>query len=228
MGTFNSSTSVHQIHGCTKEWIESSPCSGFVTIDEKGVPCGISAMRKFQGNDRIESQCEYMGCSDKMRCSLNGETMTNWTNPIWMYPVYYYRALPYDPVRPWKDYDGLYYSAFSTDACNATTKKVPCAGGGQLEILVSDSLYGSWKQLEPMFSSNTTKSGKKFEVGSIVKEFVTSGYFGNLEGDPDGGSTRVVTQNNRAHIWVGKQANGSRFEPYGIKWERWDITIMEV
>lgn len=142
----------------------------------------------------------------ELRCSTNGETMTNWTDPIWMYPIYYYRALPYDPVRPWKDYDGLYYSAWSTDGCNSTTKQVPCAKGGQLEILVSDTLYGknaNWKQLEPMFTTNTTKSGKLVETGSITREFVTSGYFGNLEGDPDNGLTRVVTQNNyKPTFWV--------------------------
>lgn len=55
---------------------------------------------------------------------------------------YYYRALPYDPVRPWKDFDGKWYSAYSTDGCNATTKKVPCAAGGQLEILTSPMLRG--------------------------------------------------------------------------------------
>ena len=37
-------------------------------------------------------------------------------------------------------------------------------------------------------------------------EFVTSGYFGFLPGDPDGGKTRVVTQNNAGPtFWVGKQ-----------------------
>ena len=56
---------VHQIHEMYEGMdSESSPCSGFVTIDEKGTVCGISTMRKFQGNNRIESQCEFMGCSD--------------------------------------------------------------------------------------------------------------------------------------------------------------------
>ena len=39
------------------------------------------------------------------RCATN-EKLTNWSAPIWMFPVYYYRPLPYDPVRPWKDADG--------------------------------------------------------------------------------------------------------------------------
>ena len=39
-----------------------------------------------------------------------------------------------------------------------------------------------------------------------------------LEGDPDGGKTRVVTQNNGGPTyWVGRQANGGNFTPY---WDR--------
>ena len=113
----------------------------------------------------------------ELRCA-NNAALTNWSDPIWIYPVYYYRPLPYDPVRPWKvrvivnnfifgpllppfpslhhptravrctlridrayrmpigclqsnvmtnpslqDLDGKWYSAWSTDGCNATTKK---------------------------------------------------------------------------------------------------------
>jgi hypothetical protein len=133
-----------------------------------------------------------------------------------LYPVYNYRALPYDPVRPWKDLDGKWYSAWSSDGCNATTKKVPCAAGGQLELYTSPKLHGegaNWVQLEPMFTTNTSCSGI-YCTPSIFTEFVTSGYFGGLPGDPDGGATRVVTQ-NQGHpaFWVGKQGNGSTFKP---------------
>ena len=51
--------------------------------------------------------------------------------------------------------------------------------------------------------------GAAVKHGAIVREFVTSGYFGGLPGDPDGGSTRVITQNNAGPtFWVGKQATG--------------------
>ena len=57
--------------------------------------------------------------------------------------------------------------------------------------------------------------------GAIDHEFVTAGYFGGLAGDPDGGTTRVVTQNGGVAwaptYWVGKQANGSKFEPFWDK-----------
>ena len=49
---------------------------------------------------------------------------------------------------------------------------------------------------------------------AIVFEFVTSGYLGNLPGDPAGGKTRVVTQNSDgALFWVGQQSNGGTFTP---------------
>ena len=91
--------------------------------------------------------------------------------------MYYYRALPYDPVRPWKDYDGKWYSAWSTDGCNSTTKKVPCKLGGQLELLTSPALHGpnaDWKQLEPMFTTPVTMSGKSKSANAIEREFVTA------------------------------------------------------
>jgi hypothetical protein len=34
------------------------------------------------------------------------------------------------------------YPSWSTDGCNSTTKQVPCAAGGQLELLVSKALHG--------------------------------------------------------------------------------------
>lgn len=156
----------------------------------------------------------------EIRCAEN-EQLTNWSDPILIYPVYYYRPLPYDPVRPWKDLDGMWYSSWSTDGCSATTKKVPCAAGGQLELLRSPALHGAkadWVQLEPMFTTNRTCSGARCTDGAVTREFVTSGYFGGLPGDPDGGSTRVITQNNNGPTyWVGRQGNGSKFQAYWDK-----------
>lgn len=56
------------------------------------------------------------------------------------------------------------------------------------------------------------------QPGAITREFVTSGYFGGLAGDPDGGKTRVVTQNNAGPTyWVGKQEAGGQFNAYWDK-----------
>jgi hypothetical protein len=197
------------------------PCSGFVTVDDVGTPCaGFRQCSSGHGTTGLNPQAKKWDVPMELRCAKNA-ALTNWSDPIWMYPVYYYRALPYDPVRPWKDLDGKWYSSWSTDGCNATTKTVPCAAGGQLELLTSPKLHGKgadWVQLEPMFTTNTTCSGTKCSPGAVTREFVTAGYFGGLVGDPDGGATRVVTQNNAgATFWVGKQGNGSKFEAYWDK-----------
>jgi hypothetical protein len=135
-----------------------------------------------------------------------------------------------DPVRPWKETgpsgDGKWYSAMSSDGCNKTggdgTQKMPCKRGGQLELLSAPTLRGPWTQLPPMFTTNVTCSAGNCTHGALEREFVTSGYFGGLTGDPDGGATRVVTQNwERNHAsatyWVGKQKNGGQFEAYWDK-----------
>jgi len=77
----------------------------------------------------------------------------------------------------------------------------------------------NWEQLPPLFTTNVTKSGKKWSHGAITREFVTSGYFGGLPGDPDSdGSTRVVTQNNAGPtFWVGKQSPGKPFDAFWDK-----------
>lgn len=70
----------------------------------------------------------------------------------------------------------------------------PCKRGGQLELLSAPTLRGPWTQLVPMFTTNRTCEAGVCEDGGIEREFVTSGYFGGLAGDPDDGKTCVVTQ----------------------------------
>ena len=94
----------------------------------------------------------------ELRCANNSE-LTSFGEEVWMFPVYYYRALPYDPVRPWRDRDGMWYAAISTDGCNATTKRVPCAAGGRLDLWTSPKLHGpgaDWKHVRPMITTNKT------------------------------------------------------------------------
>lgn len=200
---------VHTLHE-TYEGMDSDdePCSGFATVDDEGVPCaGFRQCGSNKGTTGLNPKAQKWDVPMEVRCAKNSN-LTEWGAPEFIYDAYFYRALPYDPVRPWKDTDGKWYSAWSTDGCNGTNqwgptpadnlKKLPCKPGGQLELLVSDALHGSkanWKQLPPMFTTNTTKSGALTQSGVITGEFVTSGYFGGLSGDPDGGKTRVVTQN---------------------------------
>ena len=194
----------------------SSPCSGFVSLNDQGVPCaGFRQCSSSKGVVKLNPNAQPWDVPMEIRCSEN-EQLTNWSLPTFIYPVYYYRALPYDPVRPWIDFDGKWYSALSTDGCNSTTKKLPCAAGGRLDLFRADHFNGPWLQINPMFTTNVTYRGFGHpEPGHITREFVTSGYFGGLIGDPDNGKTRIVTQNNGgATFWVGKQSNGSTFLPY--------------
>ena len=198
-----------------------SPCSGFVTVDDAGRPCaGFRQCGSSKGTTGLNPKANTWDVPLELRCSENGNNMTAWGAPDFIFPFYYFRALPYDPVRPWKDEDGQWYVAMSTDACNATQQK-PCPGGGRLDLFTSPKLHGDgadWKQLAPMFTTNTTVSGKVKTDNAITGEFVTSGYFGGLSGDPDGGSTRVITQNRAGPTyWVGKQSNGGAFEAYWDK-----------
>lgn len=228
----NHGRGVHTLHE-TYEGMDSNdePCSGFATVDDAGVPCaGFRQCGSTKGTTGLNPAAKGWDVPMELRCATN-DNLTEWGEPIFIYPAYFYRSLPYDPVRPWKDTDGKWYSAWSTDGCNGTNqwgptpaanlKKKPCQPGGQLELLVSDALHGAkanWKQLPPMFTTNTTKSGAQATPGAIKAEFVTSGYFGGIAGDPDGGKTRVVTQNNAGPTyWVGTQTAGGQFNAYWDK-----------
>jgi len=223
---------VHTLHE-TYEGMDSSnePCSGFVSVDDEGTPCaGFRQCSSNKGTTGLNPAAHKWDVPMEVRCATNSN-LTAWGAPEFIYPAYFYRGLPYDPVRPWKDTDGKWYSAWSTDGCNGTNqwgptsaknlKKLPCESGGQLELLVSDALHGpkaNWKQLPPLFTTNVTKSGRLVSPGAITGEFVTSGYFGGLPGDPDGGKTRVVTQNRAgATYWVGTQQAGGQFDAFWDK-----------
>eukprot|EP00935_MAST-01C_sp_MAST-1C-sp1_P000043 g43.t1 len=200
--------SPHKIHE-THAGMESdiTPCSGFVTVDDNGTPC--AGFRQCGSTKGVPGGAGW-DVPLEIRCATN-DFLTDWSDPIWLYDMFYYRALPYDPVRPWIDTDGSWYSAMSTDGCNSTTKKRPCAAGGRLDLWKSPALHGdkmNWTYIRPMFTTSETVNSKT----AISAEFVTSGYFGF----GDGGTTRVVTQNNAGPTyWIGKQSNGS---PFVVDW----------
>ena len=199
------------------------PCSGFVTVDGTGAPCaGFRQCGSKKGTTGLNPAAHTWDVPMEIRCATD-ENLTTWGAPEFIYPLYFWRHLPYDPVRPWKEIgpggDGKWYSSWSSDGCNATggdgSQELPCKPGGQLELLSAPTLRGPWTQLPPMFMTNATCSAGECTHGAINSEFVTSNYFGGLAGDPDGGSTRVVTQNNAGPTyWVGKQQNGGKFVPF--------------
>lgn len=102
-----------------------SPCAGFVAIDDEGTPCaGFRQCISTKGTTALNPQASTWDVPIELRCATN-EQLTSWSAPQYIVPVYYYRALPYDPVRPWKDLDGKWYLLLATDACNATTQAAP-------------------------------------------------------------------------------------------------------
>jgi len=201
----------------------SCPCSGFVTLNDEGVPCaGFRQCSSTHGTTALNPQANKWDVPLEVRCAQD-DKLTQWGASQFLFPYYFYRALPYDPIRPWRDDDGKWYTAISSDACNATTRKRPCNAGGQLDLYSAPSFNGTWQKVEdvPLFTTNTSMSGKAIvDKVAIDGEFVTSDFIGGLPGDPDGGKSRVVTENrNGAHYWVGRQQDGpgGRFTPY---WER--------
>jgi hypothetical protein len=130
-------------------------------------------------------------------------------------------------VRPWKDTDGNWYVTIATDGCNSTTKKVPCGAGGQLDLWTSPRLHGAgadWKHVDRgflprgMFRSNRTALTGHGDANWEDRELVTAGYFGGIPGDPKGGKTRVITNNDQSDtgsgttmFFVGFQSSGGAF-----------------
>lgn len=120
------------------------------------------------------------------------DQLSNWTSdpssPLfdYMFNVSFWRPVPYDPARPWREDDGMWYQLISLDACNDTgtaTGPQNCQAGGQLGMWKSPALRGSkadWQKVGAVFTSNATV----LDTGFLHKEFVTIDYIGMLEGDP--------------------------------------------
>jgi hypothetical protein len=148
----------------------SSPCSGFVTVDDDGVPC--AGFRECGGNwpGRSNAQVPL-----EFRCAKNA-ALTDWTGPEYAFWFYFNRNLPYDPVRPWKDTDGQWYATISADACNNT---VPCYSGGAEFLYTSPRLRGpgaNWTLLPNMlFNSSWTVLTPYDPTALELNEFVTAG-----------------------------------------------------
>ena len=199
-----------------------SPCSGFVSTDGTDVVCaGFRQCSSRHGVTGLNPEAQKWDVPLELRCAKHAN-LTEWGDPEYVLPVYYYRALPYDPVRPWKDDDGKWYTALAMDGCNATTRKTPCAAGGRLELWQAPSFKGPWTQAGPLFTTNTTKSGAAARPGAITGEFVTPDYIGGLPGDPAGGATRVVTQSGYwtgQSFWVGRQPQPGG--PFSAYWDRY-------
>ena len=192
-----------------------SPCSGF-TVDDGGVVCaGFRQCGSTHGTTGLNPAAQPWDVPLELRCAEDAN-LTKWSTPQYIFPFYYNRKLPYDPTRPWVDTDGRWYATISTDGCNTSfADRGRCAAGGALQLYSSPKLRGAganWTYIGPMVVTNKTPLDD-----SMTAEFVTSGYFGSVPGDPRGGKTRVVTNNGgKANagspiFYLGLQENGGKF-----------------
>ena len=122
-------------------------------------------------------------------------------------------ARSYDPFRPFRDSDGFWYAGVAIDGCNTTTRAVPCAAGGGVELWRSPTLRGkgsAWRRHGPMLISNKTLWPGTTET----REMVTIDFIGGL---PGGAGWRVLLNNpyfgrGSTEFFIGKQANGGALD----------------
>ena len=206
----------------------SSPCSGFVTVDDDGIVC--AGFRECSGNwpNRSNYQVPL-----ELRCALNSN-LTLWSEPEYIFWFYFNRALPYDPVRPWKGTDGNWYATIAADGCNSTG--TPCNAGGREVLFTSPYLRGpkaNWTQVSlPLWTSNYTVL-TPITGAYLDRELVTVDYIGNLMNDPHMGNTRVLTNNVcgngccgcTTEWYLGSQPNGEG-TPFVVNYQATNATGM--
>ena len=174
----------------------SDPCSGFVTLDKDGDGKVCAGFRQCASTRGVDGGASW-DVPLELRCALD-DNLTTWNDasPEYLFNVSWYRGLPYDPARPWKEADGNWYVMLSMDGCNETTRRLPCASGGQLGMWKSPALRGpkaAWARVGPVFTTNATA----LKGGHLTHEFVTIDYIGHLPGDPkpEGLGTRLFLNN---------------------------------
>eukprot|EP00930_Biecheleria_cincta_P099284 TRINITY_DN90919_c0_g1_i1.p1 TRINITY_DN90919_c0_g1~~TRINITY_DN90919_c0_g1_i1.p1 ORF type:complete len:560 (-),score=74.14 TRINITY_DN90919_c0_g1_i1:215-1810(-) len=171
---------------------KSDPCSGFLTKDPNGTVC--AGFRQCGSNKGVAGGHPW-DVPLELRCALDDDMQAWSETPNYLFNVSWYRAIPYDPARPWVEKDGYWYQLLSMDGCNATTQKLPCDLGGQLHLWRSPALQGpraNWEHIGPVFTSAATP----LKGTRLTKEFVTIDYVGKLSGDPSpNDDTRVFFDN---------------------------------
>ena len=150
-------------------------------------------------------------------CATN-ISLAGWEGHHYPFNPREYRGMAFDP-QAWRDDDGMYYIAVATDACNGTTRALPCVDGQSMYLWRAPRLRApaeEWEALGPMITTKDDAMAKNSSRG----EMVTPSFTGNLRGDPRGGRTRLLTNNVCAGTtyFLGTQANGSRFLDRGGSW----------
>ena len=174
----------------------SDPCSGFVVRDDAtGDIC--AGFRQCGSDKGVSGMPHAWDVPLELRCAMDDTLSGFSTQPEYLFNVSWYRPIPYDPARPWRDVDGNWYVLISMDGCNATTQALPCELGGELHMWRSPTLRGpkaDWQPVGAVFRSNETVLGGSTH---LTKEFVTIDYIGRLAGDPSGAplGTRLFLNN---------------------------------
>eukprot|EP00937_MAST-01D_sp_MAST-1D-sp2_P007435 g7435.t1 len=180
------------------------PCSGFITKDPDDGNRVCAGFRQCSSKRGVAGMPHAWDVPLELRCALDDE-LTAWANVTadidYLFNVSFWRPVPYDPARPWRDADGQWSVLLSLDACNASGLPPGgrCLEGGQLGMWRSPALRGAeadWRYAGPVFTSNKTV----LDSGHLSREFVTIDLIGMLEGDPHPGSgsgsgTRIFLNN---------------------------------
>ena len=135
---------------------KSDPCSGFITKDPNDDGRVCAGFRQCGSNKGVEGGKPW-DVPLELRCATD-KNLTAWddAHPEYLFNVSFWRAIPYDPARPWQDADGMWYTLLSMDGCNGTAHPaLPCHAGGELVMWTSPALRGpkaDWQKVGPVVS----------------------------------------------------------------------------
>ena len=147
--------------------------------------------RSAPGSDRCTSDKGVAGFPDAWDVpwrsgvlSTFGQSILVFERPDYLFNVSFWRAIPYDPARPWREKStGKWSQLLSMDACNETdhrnVKGKICPGGGRLVMWESPALRGDeadWKMVGDVWTDNTTV----LSDGFLSHEFVTIDFLGSM------------------------------------------------
>ena len=173
------------------------PCSGFLTKDplDDGRVC--AGFRQCGSNKGVAGSAHGWDVPLELRCALNDE-LSEWANTTadidYLFNVSWWRAIPYDPARPWQEKDGTWYQLLSMDGCNTTAApKLPCEAGGQLVMWKSPALRGptaAWEKVGAVFTANDAV----LDGAHLTHEFVTIDYIG-FPNESNGSNPRFFLNN---------------------------------
>ncbi|GMI60365.1 hypothetical protein ScalyP_jg6725 [Parmales sp. scaly parma] len=172
-----------------------TPCSGYVVRGDDDLVC--AGFRQCGSNSGVDELPNDWDVPMEVRCAHDQENLTDFSeDPTdglydFIFPVSFWRGIPYDPARPWFDEStNMWYHLIAMDGCNSTDvpRNTPdgkvCPSGGALYMWSSPALRGAeadWQPLGNVFQDNTTVLK---DYGFLSHEFVTIDFFGTMEGDP--------------------------------------------